>query len=357
MLRAFMPGPDETVVPVDAAAVRVDEAAWVWFDLMPGEAGELADLGRRFGLNRLALEDAAGDTHFPKVDDYDDHIFVVLHGLAEREGRLETSEIDVFLGQGFLITIRYQESPSIDWVLEHGTVGASGPDVLLARLAETSSRRLLPLIEELDQTMDDLEERAIDGDGSIVPDIQALRRDSIRLRRVIGPQRDVLRTLSRPGSRLIGARAQQRFGSAFDHHLRVVENLDAARTLLSSILDSYRGTVAEKMNEVMKVLTVYAAILLPLSLLAGIYGMNFTNMPELQWRWGYFALVGVMAVLAIGQWLYFARRGFVGAFSFRKIPRSVGRGLARLALLPIDAVATVVRGSAREPESKDNDQL
>ena len=109
------------------------------------------------------------------------------------------------------------------------------------------------------------------------------------------------------------------------------------------------------MNEVMKVLTVYAAILLPMSLLAGLYGMNFSNMPELQWRWGYFGLLGLMAAIAIGQWIYFARRGFVGSFSFRRIPRTVGRGLARLALLPVDAVTLAIGGRDDKEKSGQRD--
>lgn len=342
MLRAFVPDADQTLVPIDLDAYDPAEHAWVWIDVMPETGQEVVGLGARFGLHHLAVEDASSSIHFPKVDDFGDHLLIVLHGITEHEGRLETAELDAFLGPDYLITVHFIPSPSAEWVLANASSGASGPDVILARLADTSGRRLLPLIEALDQDIDDLEERAVGGDGGVVPEIQALRRDAVRLRRVVGPQRSVLSQLSRPFSDLVGNQARLRFASAHDHLIRVVENLDGARMLLGSTLETYRGTVAERMNEVMKVLTVYAAILLPLSLLAGIYGMNFTNMPELKWRWGYFALLGVMGAVAVGQWVYFARRGFIGAFSFRRIPRTMGRGLARIALLPVDAVTLAV---------------
>ena len=134
---------------------------------------------------------------------------------------------------------------------------------------------------------------------------------------------------------LLGDRARRRFRGIYDHHYRLVESLDASRGLLASILDTYRSAVAERMNEVMKVLTVYTAILLPLSLMAGLYGMNFANIPELQWRWGYFALLGIMGALAIGQWIYFSRRGFIGGPSLRKMTGVVGKGLALVTLAPV----------------------
>lgn len=354
MLRAFAATSDQPLSQIESSGIDAAvEAGWVWIDLMPESVAEIADLGRQFQLNHLAVEDATADTHFPKVDDFESHVFVVLHGISERDGRLETNELDAFVGRNFLITVHHGVSPSIDWVLENATANATGPDGVLARLAEASSRRLLPLVDSLDETIDELEERSLQGDGGVVPEIQALRRDTVRLRRVIGPQRSVLSELSRTDSDLIGERAMRRFASAHDHHMRVYESLEGARYLLTSVLETYRGTVAEKMNEVMKVLTVYTAILLPLTLVAGIYGMNFDNMPELNRRWGYFAVLGIMAAAAIAQWVYFARRGFIGAFSFRRLPRALGRGLSWLAHVPLTAIASVAGNQEPPPKSED----
>lgn len=342
MLRSFVSSPGEALVVAEVSGPEdIPDGGWAWIDLVLRSPNEISELGLRFELSSLAIEDASSDTHFPKVDDYGSHLFVVFHGITERDGRLETTEIDAFLGENYLITVHHGESPSIEWEIEEAVGQVTGPDAVLARLAETASRRLLPLVDSLDLTVDDLEERAINGDGSVVPEIQALRRDAIRLRRVVGPQRSVLLELSSQDFSQIDVRARRRFSSAFDHHVRVYESLDGARALLGSVLDSYRGAVAEKMNEVMKVLTVYSAILLPLSLLAGIYGMNFVDMPELSWKWGYFGLLSVMGVVGFGQWGYFARRGFVGSFTFRRVPRVVGQGLVKLVHLPISAITAL----------------
>ncbi len=316
---------------------------WVWVDVRDEDTEELTAIGELLGLDPLAVEDATIDTHFPKVDDYGTHVFVVLHGLSERDGRLETGELDAFVGEPYLVTVHRGESPAIEWAVSGDVPFAPTPDLMLARIAETSARRFLPLLDAIDDEIDALEERAVAGDGTVVPEIQALRRDAVRVRRTIGPQREVLAALSRAFSPVVGERAQAQFASVYDHHLRVVESLDGARALLAATLDTYRGAVAERMNEVMKVLAVYAAILLPLSVLAGIYGMNFVNMPELQWRFGYFLLLGIMAAVTLGQWVYFARRGFIGAFKFARVPRAVGRGLVRLAQLPVDAAVTIAR--------------
>ena len=327
-------------------AMRAREG-WLWIDMRDEDTEAIEDVAARFSLNPFAVEDATADTHYPKVDDFDDHVFVVLHGLATRGDRLATIELDAFIGKDYLITIHRGEAPSIEWAQREDEVFAPSPDLMLARIAETSVRRFLPLIEAIDDELDGLEERAVAGDGSVVPEIQALRRDAVRVRRTIGPQREVFADLSRPFSHLVGDRAQLRFASVYDHHIRLAESLDSGRALLQATLDTYRSTVAERMNEVMKVLTVYAAILLPLSLLAGIYGMNFTNIPELEWRYGYFGLLALMATVAIGQWLYFARRGFVGGVRFARVPRVVGRGLVRLAHLPVEAVVTIAKTAER----------
>lgn len=343
MLRAFAPDADDGLVEVDPSDALAGLYSWVWLDVALDDPDEVWNLAGRFDLNHLAVEDATTETHTPKVDDFGTHIFVVLHSIGERAGRVETVELDAFLGSDFLITVRSAESPSIAWVLENASKPAVGPDVILARIADVSSRRMLPVIDSLDTAVDDLEERAIGGgDIDIVPEIQALRRDAIRLRRVLIPQRDMLTSLSTDPRTMVSARAALRFGSARDNHVRVADSLDTARVLLGSVLETYRGAVAERMNEVMKVLTVYAAILLPLSVLTGIYGMNFSNMPELGWNWGYFGLLGLMATVAVGQWIYFARRGFIGAFKFRAVPRTIGRGLVRVASLPVDIVTMAI---------------
>jgi magnesium transporter len=325
----------------DLDSVRREEG-WIWLDVHAATPEEIGRLGIEFGIDPLTLQEISQVTLFPKLDDWGAYLFAVLHGATRSGEKLGTSELDFVVGNDFLITFHREDAPSIDFVIENALriprFSAGGPDRMFARIAQVQGQRYLPLLDELDGQIEQLEERSLRQDPSVILDVQALRRDAVVLRRVIGPQREVLLGLSAEFTTLLSERARRRFQTVYDQHYRMVESLDASRSLLSSVLDTYRSAVSERMNEVMKVLTVYAAILLPLSLLAGLYGMNFVNIPELQWRWGYFALLGVMATVAIGQWLYFSRRGFIGGPSLRKMTGAVGKGLAFVALAPVRTV-------------------
>lgn len=333
--------------PSDLAAAR-ESAEWVWLDIEGVDAATVLRLAADFGLHELAVEDVLTDTEFPKVDEYDDHLFLVLHGLATDTGQLRTVEFDAFLGEDYLLTFHREQLPGFDWVTQAVTspngIRDHGPDRLLARLAEATIRRFLPLLDGVDQRVEELEEQAIIGHPTVPAEIMVIRRQLVHLRRVIAPQRDVFDRL-RAGVKHVDRGAQERFSDVYDQQYRIVESMDSSRALLGSVLDTYRSTVAETMNEVMKVLTVFSAILLPLSLMAGIYGMNFANMPELGYRWAYYALLGVMAVTAIGLWVYFARRKFIGGPKISQVPRLLGKGvgmgisgLVHLTLTPVRLV-------------------
>jgi magnesium transporter len=233
------------------------------------------------------------------------------------------------------------------------TIG--GPPGIAAAIAEASSRRYLPLLDALDERIEAMEEDAIAGDPSILGDSQALRRDVILLRRTLGPQREVVLNLSRSISPLFSDETRRSFADVYDHYFRLVESLDAARALLGGVMETYRGAVAERTNEVMKVLTVFSAVLLPLGLIAGLWGMNFADVPGSGWRWGFVGLLGIMATIAVGLWVYFARRGFVGGPKLRDLPKAVGLGLVHVGTAPLRAVAgrwPTGRGNGRSGEGQ-----
>lgn len=349
MIRAFhVSGPGEPLG--DLALDEVPAArgtGWVWVDIegvSPAEIGAVAPL---FPLDPLAVEDVLDAAHFPKADDYGSHIFVVLHGLGVRGERLETQELDVACGRDFLVTAHRDPSPSIEAVIaEARRGGAHSPDrsdLLFARLAEIQVRRYLPAVDALEEAIEDLEDRAVRGDRTVVGDVQALRRDAVVLRRVVGPQRETLLTLARPFSDVLSPAAQLRFASVADHHYRLDESLESARSLLGAILETYRSSVSERTNEAMKVLTVYTAIILPLTLIAGVYGMNLSRLPGAEHPAAFTATVVLMAVVSAVQWGYFVARGFIGRPSGRK---AVGSGLARLARLPVEIAGALGLGEA-----------
>ena len=214
---------------------------------------------------------------------------------------------------------------------------------LAAVIAEASSRRYFPLLDALEERIEALEDHAITADPHLLTESQALRRDVILLRRILGPQRDVMRQLSQSMSPVLEP-AVRAFGDVYDHYFRLVEALDAGRGLLGGVLDTYRGAVAERTNEVMKVLTVFSAILLPLGLIAGLWGMNFSDLPGSGSEWGFVVLLGVMATIAVGLWVYFARLGFVGEPKLRDLPKSVGLGLVHIGRAPLRMASVIGAG-------------
>jgi len=349
MLRLITVAEERVLVDeVEMAALppRVPEGGWFWLDVTAATESEVRAIANTLRLEPFAIDDVLSPNEFPLVDDLEDQLFVVTHTLGVSGERLETLELDVFLSRSFVVTFHRVEIPGIEWTLERlldsTAAPPQGPDAVLAVLLDISARRVQQLVDALDTEMERLEELAIGGHPDVVGGVQALRRDVIVLRRVLAPERDMVRALSRMRSHL-GPRERRRIESAHDDYSRIVESLDAARSLLGTLLETYRSTVSERMNEVMKVLTVFSAIVLPLSLIAGIYGMNFATMPELQWRWAYFVLLGLMAIVAAGLWVYFARRGFVGGPKVPRVDRAIGKGLAGFVQLTTSPIRAVVR--------------
>lgn len=323
--------------PGRLSAVRGD--GWVWLDVVGATEREVVEIGRVFGFDRYAIEEVVRETRYAKVEPYGEHTFVVGHAISMNPDALSVIEYDAFIGPDFLVTFATEDLAAFVWGREHvatlEAVGDAGPDRVFARIAEAGAVRFQPLLEALDARILELEDRALDADPEIPIEVQALRRDVVILRTASAPQRDAFRMLDRDDLPAIGERSRLRFGSVYELYTRITEEIDAARVLLGGVLDTYRGAVAEKANEVMKVLTVFAAIVLPLSLMAGIYGMNFSHMPELAWRWGYFVLLGLMGLTGLGLWVYFSRRGFIGGPKLSAIPRGVGRGITGIANLTV----------------------
>ncbi len=336
----------QQVTNEDLGTIRQREG-WVWVDAIAPTAEEVEYLAEQFEIERLDVDDVLQFTEYPNLEHRAAYLFVIAHTPAVDTLRLRTVEVDAFLGLDFLVTIRSEDSPgfeAVDFLTADERL--TGPDGFLAVLFDLFMRRMRVLVDSLDGEVDRLEGLAIVGDPLVVEQIQALRRDVVRLRRVLIPQRDVLRNIARPSGGFVKSEvARGTLDGNFDDCLRALEELDSARSLLASALETYRATVGERTNEVMKVLTVFSAIVLPLSLMAGIYGMNFANMPELDYKNGYFILLGLMAAFAIGLWLYFARRGFIGRPHVPRLDRAVGKGLAsfvHLTLTPARSVWSLV---------------
>ncbi len=331
---------------------------WFWLDVVGPTADVANDLARRFELDRVTRDDII-EPQFPKFEDLEDHLVIVVHALAADAEVVRTVEIDVLVADRWIVTVHAEPLRSIDHLqgrLLRPSFAADDPFHLACRLVELVGERYLPILDEIDIQVLDLEDDAVEGDPSVLPDIHALRRDIAVLRRILAPQRRMVELLSRRRPHAlhdgVSERASRDLADAVDHHVRLIESLDAAHQMVATLVDTYRGAAAEQMNEVMKVLTVFSAIFMPLTLIAGIYGMNFERMPELDEPWGYGTALGAMAILGTGLWVYFVRRGFIGGPRLQDLARPakaagrVGRGLASAATLPIRAATRTGSGPA-----------
>lgn len=329
---------------------RLAAGAWVWVDVTAATNEVALDLGRRFRVPDHVMADTVGRAIFPKWEDHGDRLLMVVHLPIADDDQVGTTALDCLIGPDLLLTFHDRPHPGLDWLLDaaarHAALAEGGPDVMLGRLAELAAREFHPLVEGCGVAFDALADRALQGDSEVLSDTQALRRDAALLRTVLGPQREALLSLAAVDTNLLGPEARRRLRDAHDHHHQLVEQLDAARLMLASVADTYRAAVAERTNEVMKVLTVFSAILLPLTVIVGIYGMNFERMPELTRPWGYPVVLTTMAVIAIGLWAYFVRRGFIGRPRAARMPRRVGRGVLVVARSPARTVSALVLRSA-----------
>ncbi|MGH9276626.1 MAG: magnesium transporter CorA family protein [Acidimicrobiales bacterium] len=332
------------------------DGAWAWVDVTAATNEMAFDLGQRFGVPDHVMADTVGRAVFPKWEDHDSRLLMVLHLPTFDDDQVATTPLVCLIGRDLLLTFHLRSHPGLDWLLDaatrHAALAEGGPDVMLGRLAELAAREFHPLVEGCGVAFDTLADRALEGDPAVLPDTQALRRDAAQLRTALGPQREAVLSLAAVDTKLLGTEARRRLRDAYDHHHQLVEELDAARLMLASVADTYRAAVAERTNEVMKVLTVFSAILLPLTVIVGIYGMNFERMPELSRPWAYPVVLATMATIAIVLWVYFVRRGFVGRPRAARMPRRVGRGVVAAARSPARSVSALVfRSSEYEATS------
>ncbi|MFP5320429.1 MAG: magnesium/cobalt transporter CorA [Acidimicrobiia bacterium] len=349
--RLFHVGDDGQRREVDPQ--RIDDLAggWTWLDVVDPDEAHTHALAERFGLHRTTREDLL-EQQIPKFDDLGRYRVFVVHALAPDPTAIRTVEVDVVVGDDWVVTVHAEPVRSIEVLtdrIHRADFTLDGPFHLACRLFELVGERYLPILDDVDTQVLDLEEGAVEGIPTVLPDIHALRRDIAVLRRSLAPQRRMLETLARSRSERSDP-AGRDLADAVDHHVHMVESLDSAHQMVATLVDTYRSATAERLNEVMKVLTVFSAIFLPLTLVAGIYGMNFVFMPELDERWGYPAALGTMAVVGVGLWLYFVRRGFIGGPKLRsvlgpaRVAGRVGRGLAAAAVLPVRVATRKLNG-------------
>jgi magnesium transporter len=284
---------------------------WLDFD---AETPELRDaLVTLLKLHPLVVEDIFQERVSPKVEDYGDYLYVVIHGIAlehDSPDDLRTVEIDLVLSSHWVVSHHPQGLAAIGEVLEecrrNPRLFDKGPGFIVHAIMDHAVDCYFPVIEAFDREIDHVETLVVqDPQPEVLQRIFKLKRSLQRLRRVAMHQREVLLRLSRGEFDLVPEKSLPFFRDIHDHFVRVSDLAEGYREGLSGALDAYLSVVSNRMNEVMKALTLVATIMLPLSFIAGIYGMNFEHMPELRWRYGYPFALGLMLSVALGMVLWF----------------------------------------------------
>ncbi|HUT35218.1 MAG TPA: magnesium/cobalt transporter CorA [Planctomycetota bacterium] len=289
---------------------------WVNVDGL-GSAEVTAGLGQVFGLHPLALEDVLSLRQRPKLDDYETSLYLVLRMLHYEQG-VETEQVSLFLGRDFVLTFQERAGDCLEPVRDRlrkgtGQLRRQGADYLMYAIIDAVIDNYFPFLEQIGEVVEGLEDDVVENPTRrIVGRIHNIKRDLLTVRRSVWPLREVVNAMARDESPLIGKTTRVYLRDCYDHAIHVMDIIETYRELAGGLMDVYLSSLSNKMNNVMKVLTVIATIFMPLTFVAGIYGMNFEHMPELHWRWGYLAVWIVIAVITLFMLWFFRRMGWLG---------------------------------------------
>ncbi len=273
-------------------------------------------IGKAFDLHPLILEDILSTGQRPKYEDYDKHIFIVVKMLSySGESRaIETEQVSFVLGANFVFSFQERVGDVFDQIRDRlrnakGRIRKMGADYLAYGLADAIVDSYFGILEKTGDKIEALEEELVsDPDEKTLRQIHALKREMIDLRRSIWPLRELVSGLQRSESPLLTETTSLYLRDVYDHTIQIIDAIESFRDMVSGMLDIYLSSLSNRMNAVMKVLTIIATMFIPLTFVAGIYGMNFENMPELKWRYGYAAVWVVMLAMAIGMVIYFRKK-------------------------------------------------
>ena len=310
-------------IPVDQLPELLkDESALIWVDMeMPTHEDErvLLDV---FQFHPLTVEDCRENRHYPKVEEFPGYMYLIVHGVRADTSpdRFNTIELDAFLGSNYVITYHHDSFRSINDVkqlLRTSPVTCQrGPAFLLHQILDRIVDYYSPVLDDFDDRIDRLESEIFASkqpNNQILSQIMDLKRSVLRLRRISVKQMDVVLRMSRGEfSELIPEEMRPFYRDIHDHLVRVTDLAESYRDLISGSLEAYLSVISNRMNEIMKVLTIFSAIMLPLTFIAGVYGMNFDNMPELHSRYGYYATWIIMLTVAVVMLIFFWKRGWIG---------------------------------------------
>lgn len=326
MIRSIVRKSDGALIPQPRASeyknLLQDTESLLWVDIC-GETKEASEAILRdiFEFHPLAIADALDQIHIPKIDDWGEYLYMVVRAVAdEMEQPVETEEIDIFLGKNYLVTYSDRPITAIERIWEreqrmHRTTKAGVVQILYTLIDEIADD-YIKMAENIDEEIDELEDRLFDEPKpDVLERIFSLKRSLLHLRRIVAPQRELVNKLSRGDYELIGEEAKVYFRDVYDHFLRLYDILENLRELTGNALEVYLSIVNNRMNNVMKTLTIITTLFMPISFLAGFFGMNFFQPVEILPNWTgrlvFQVTVTAMILFPIGMFIWIKKRGWM----------------------------------------------
>jgi magnesium transporter len=302
-----------------------DPEALIWCDIYSTKGGQHGPYGRLlrdvFGFDELSVEDCFTRSHLPKVDIYDEYLFVVFFSFhfSEKRRRVETVEVDMYIGDNYVVCVHPRPLRELNRargrILLRDEFVCSSPANVAHAVLDAVVDEYLPIMNRLSAMVDGIEEELFEEDEdvpvSVLESLFHLKHELTALRRLAVPLREVVSTLMRPIIRLVPEESRMYYDDVRDHLIRVVDMIDTMRDYLAGSLDIYTTRQTQRINQSMQRLTAISVIFLPLTFITGIYGMNFEYMPETQWHYGFYAVLGLCATLAIGMLFYLYRKRII----------------------------------------------
>lgn len=289
-----------------------------------GDAELIKRIGELYGFHRLALEDVVNVHQRAKMEQYGEHHYIVTRMILPGE-LLDTEQFSIFVGSNFVVTFQEKPGDCLEPVRarirsSRGRIRRAGPDYLVYALLDAVIDAYFPVLERYGEKMEDLEDEIIAANRpDTISRIHDIKRDLLNLRRTVWPLREVVNSLIRDANPMITEETRLYFRDCYDHVVRIIDLVENYRELAADLMDLYLSMVSNKMNEVMKVLTIIATIFIPLTFIVGVYGMNFDpdsspwNMPELRAYYGYPITMGLMLLIVVVMLLFFWRKGWIGS--------------------------------------------
>ena len=308
---------EETTGNPGAILAFMDKPTVTWIDVKGLHDIEMIrKIGDHFSIHPLVLEDILNVNQRPKTEITENYIYAVLKMLTFNKdaNRVEAEQVSILAGENYVITFQERADDVFDPLRERirkskGRIRTMGADYLCYALLDIITDHYFLMLEKIGEQMEDLEEELLKGPRKeTLKQLYILKRENMLLRKSVWPLREVITQLERSESKLIRRKTIPYLRDLYDHTIQVIDTVETYRDMVSGLLELYLSSVSNRMNEVMKVLTIIATIFIPLTFIAGVYGMNFQYMPELEWPWAYFAVLLIMLLTGAGMLLYFRRK-------------------------------------------------